>query len=712
MGKIDNQSPIMPECSDAGRTANVQSVSDGHAGITAAKSAKTGYDAPDYHADMHLELKLDGSSGSSAIKPIYTQPSKAVDNIVERFKALRTRQLIIGVFVATVIVLINNIFHGRGTFVIQVLSVALVVYTVCYVAVRRGAVLFGGFLFLWSLYLALTLLMIQYSGLRDPAVLGFMAILVFAAMLNHKAHFLALALTIGLTLLAVGIAGQTGGIDFSKNPFGWDTVVEVLIIYTLASYAIWTLANDLRFTLKRLQSENSKVLESKQAYQKIAHYDHLTQLPNRIIALERFNHAVYHAQRQNSKVAILFIDLDNFKTVNDSLGHSVGDGLLVEIANRLNGSVRDGDTVCRLGGDEFLVILDDIADQTEVSMVADNMLQEISSPLDIEEHCLTATCSIGIAIAPTDGKDFDTIRKKADIAMYKAKNAGRNGMMFFDDVMNKDMLAHIDRINSLRNAIINEEFVLYYQPKVDLKSGRVFSAEALIRWHTSEGKIIPPDEFIPIAENTGMIIEIGQWVLFEACRQCKEFQRNGLVDFSIAVNLSSIQFRRGNLEAVVISALEAAQLDPSYLELEVTESLLVENSDDIRSQFRALQKRGVTFSIDDFGTGYSSLAYLKDFNFDFLKIDRTFIGDCIENENHRVLCQAIVTMGHKLQLLVVAEGLETQQQIDVLTDAGCEFGQGNFFSEPVPVETFYKLQSIDLRKSNQDPISDYIVSLV
>jgi diguanylate cyclase (GGDEF)-like protein len=669
-------------------------------------------DDSQYHSDIHLELNLNSNSATLDSYEHNDQPKES-DNIVERFKALRTQQLIVAVFAATAIVLFNNVFHDRGAFVVQVLLATLGVFAGCYYMVKKGAVLLGGFVFLWTLYVTLTLLMIKFSGLRDPAVLGFLAILIFAAMLNHKTHFLCLAATIGMTLAGVGTAAQKGWIDFSLNPFGWDIVIEVLIIYLVASYAIWTLANDLRFTLKRLQSENSKVLESKEAYQKIAHYDHLTQLPNRLIALDRFNQATFHAQRLESQVAILFIDLDNFKTVNDSLGHAVGDGLLREIANRLSLSVRDGDTVCRLGGDEFLIILDDIHEQKDITRIANQVLNNISSPIDIEEHCLTATCSIGIAIAPTDGEDFDTIRKKADIAMYKAKNAGRNGMMYFDDLMNKDMLAHIDRVNSLRRAITNEEFILYYQPKVDLKSGRIRSAEALIRWKTIGGQIIPPDEFIPIAENTGMIIEIGEWVLYEACRQCKEFQQKGLSDFSIAVNLSSIQFRRGNLESIVISALEAAQLDPSYLELEVTESLLVENSDDIRKQFRALQKSGVTFSIDDFGTGYSSLAYLKDFNFDFLKIDRTFIGDCIENENHRVLCQAIVTMAHKLQLMVVAEGLETKQQIDVLTEAGCEFGQGNFFSEALPVDRFYQLQSINIESpKQQDSVTDYIVSLV
>ncbi|MBV1910638.1 MAG: EAL domain-containing protein [Kangiellaceae bacterium] len=654
----------------------------------------------EHYSEIHQELKIGDISKSTLITSELQQAESKLkqSSLVKRFNAHRTRQMIIICFFAAVFIFINNLVNQQSMATTQVLAVAIVALMVSFALVERKKLRIAGRLLLWSLYTTLTLLMVNNDGLRDPVCIGYAGILIFAAMLGHKRQFAILSVVIGLSFVFVAIANHKGWIDYSKNPFGWGVAVDFLLIFTVVSYAVWMLAKDLRFALSSLEVENIRVNKSKLAYQRIAHYDHLTGLPNRAIAVERFKQAISRARRDQCKIAILFLDLDNFKTVNDSLGHEIGDKLLQHIAKRLLEAVREGDTVCRLGGDEFLVILDGIRETTDITKISNTLLKNLSRTIRIEEHELMATCSIGIAISPTDGDNFDDLRKKADMAMYRAKNAGRNGLVFFDDAMNKDMLAHIDRVNSLRAAIANREFVLYYQPKVCLKSGRIFSAEALIRWRTNSGELISPDEFIPIAENTGLIIEIGEWVLYEACRQCKEFQGRGMSDFSVAVNLSSIQFRRGNLEKIVLAALESAKLDPSYLELEVTESLLIEDSDDIREQIESLQNIGVTFSIDDFGTGYSSLSYLRDFNFDFLKIDRTFIENSTERENDMSLCEAIVGMAHKLKLMVVAEGLETEEQKMALTEAGCEFGQGNYFSEAVPVREFYQHYEIESRR--------------
>jgi diguanylate cyclase (GGDEF)-like protein len=649
-----------------------------------------------YHSDMHLELRVSDIGESELVNSELKEidDAKTHHHVIGRFNQLRTKQLLVLMFATIFVGLVNNVINLQSEPTTYALIASAIVLAVCYRLVLYGRVVLGGMLMLWTLYATLTVLLVVNDGLRDPVTIGYTGILIFAAMLGHKKQFIILTSTMGLSFILVALANQEGWLDYSAIPFNWGVTIDLFIIYSVISYAAWTLASDLRFAMSRLHVENQKVNESKKEYQRIAQYDQLTGLPNRIIAVDRFNQAIFHSHRNNAKVAVLFLDLDNFKTVNDSLGHAVGDKLLQKISERLISSVREGDTVCRLGGDEFLILLEGILEDTAITRISNKILTNISEPIEIEEHVLTATCSVGIAISPTDGSEFDDLRKKADMAMYRAKNSGRNAFMFFDDAMNKDMLAHIDRVNSLRNAITNKEFILHYQPKLDLSSNKIFSAEALIRWQSPNGNLVKPDEFIPIAENTGLIIEIGEWVLYEACRQCKEFQQRGLVDFSVAVNLSSIQFRRGNLEAIVNGALASSGLNASYLELEITESLLVEDTRNIKQQIQALQKLGVTFSIDDFGTGYSSLSYLRDFNFDFLKIDRTFIENSLEKESDMVLCEAIIGMAHKLKLMVVAEGIESEQQRDALFSAGCEFGQGNYFSHAVPVEQFYRLEGL------------------
>ncbi len=672
-------------------------------------------DVEEFHSDMHLEVKLDQISQSELVSDELKEIESVnlQSGVVSQFNALRTKQLIIVVLLTIVIAFINNLVNHQSHITSKVLIIAALILSNCYMLVQRGKVILGGFILLWTLYATITVLLITNEGLRDPVTIGYAGVLIFAAMLGNKRQFLALVTVMGMSFFAVGYVNHVGWLDYSATLFGWGTVVDYFIIYAVISYAAWTLANDLRFALSSLEVENLKVNKSRQKYQRIAHYDYLTGLPNRIIALDRFNQAIFHSRRNGVKIAILFVDLDNFKTVNDSLGHAVGDKLLQEVAKRLQASVRDVDTVCRLGGDEFLVLLDGIHDDSSVNRISSHILSSLAKPIIIEQHNLTTTCSIGIALSPTDGEDFDLLRKKADIAMYKAKDSGRNAFMFFDQKMNKDRLAHIDRVNSLRNAINNQEFVLYYQPKVDLSSGRIFSAEALIRWKPEGLAMVMPDEFIPVAESTGIIIEIGEWVLYEACRQCKEFQRKGLSDFSIAVNLSSIQFRRGNLAQLVKGALAAADLSPSYLELEVTESLLVEDTDDIRQQIKELQECGVTFSIDDFGTGYSSLSYLRDFNFDFLKIDRTFVKNSSQNGSDLALCEAMIVMAHKLKIMVIAEGIETLEQKEILFASGCEFGQGIYFSAPLPVDDFYQLEQLKLNSdSEQHVVDDPVGSLI
>jgi diguanylate cyclase len=686
-----------------------------HKSVAQAFPSSTDSLSADFQQAAHSELvgkTLFESASFSA--EATSQVSRAENNnVFKQFNILRTKQLITICFITSAIALLNNLLNHNGLITTYVLLSSFLVFGICYLLVDKAQAKLAGQFLLWSLFVFISILMISKDGLRDPVNFGYAGILIFSAMVARKRDFILLVGCIAVTIFSVGLANQLGVLNYQNNPFDWGVTLDLLIIFAVVSYGIWILATDLRYALSSLEIENSRVHQSKMAYQRLAQFDQLTGLPNRVIAHDRFKLALSHANRDETMVAVLFIDLDNFKTVNDSLGHEAGDKLLKLIAQRLLSSVRDSDTVCRVGGDEFLVIVNGIREHTDVSRVSDYILNNVSKKIDIDGHDLMATCSIGVSLSPLDGDDFDGLRKKADMAMYRAKNAGRNGQVFFDQAMNKDMLAHIDRISNLRNAIANQELELHYQPKVDLKSGRIFSAEALIRWRKPNGSIVYPDHFIDLAEKTGLIIEIGEWVLFEACRQCKQFQQQGMQDFSVAVNLSSIQFRRGNLVQVVNQALQSAKLDPSYLELEVTETLLVDDSEEVRNQIELLQAKGVTFSIDDFGTGYSSLAYLRDFNFDYLKIDRSFVKKCVEKENDMILCQAIVSMAHKLKLMVVAEGIESEAQRNAFISAGCEFGQGNYYSLALPVDEFYQYCELENKKLMRvNEIESYIGSFI
>jgi diguanylate cyclase (GGDEF)-like protein len=390
------------------------------------------------------------------------------------------------------------------------------------------------------------------------------------------------------------------------------------------------------------------------------------------------------ADRAHHKVALVFLDLDNFKTVNDSLGHTVGDALLRAVAMRLRESVRETDTISRQGGDEFLVVLGEVADADAVAAIAMKILDHVAAPFSIDGQELGASVSAGIAVYPDDGADFDTLLKKADTAMYHAKEAGRNTYRFYTGQMNVDALEHLRIQSALRRAIDNHEFLLHYQPQVELASGRVVGVEALVRWNHPEMGLVPPARFIPIAEASGMIVAIGDWVLHEACRQAAAWQHDGFADLVVAVNLSAVQFRRSDLEQAVLHALAGSGLPPASLELELTESIMIEDAENVLGTVRRLKALGVKLSIDDFGTGYSSLAYLKRFPVDKLKIDRSFVHDMIKDADDSAIVRSIIQLARTMNLRTIAEGVEEESVVQHLRIHHCDEGQGYFFARPMP----------------------------
>jgi len=419
----------------------------------------------------------------------------------------------------------------------------------------------------------------------------------------------------------------------------------------------------------------------------LAHHDMLTGLPNRAYLTERLTTILALARRHATLVAIMFIDLDNFKTVNDSLGHHVGDALLKEVAARIKVVLREADMVSRLGGDEFLVILADFAAPEDAGKVADKLLQTVSAPIMIDCHELYANASIGISVFPRDGDNPEDLIRHADAAMYSAKDHGRGHSRFYTPGLSSEGAETMAREAMLREALQRGEFVLYYQPQRSVKDLRLVGIEALVRWRHPERGLIDPSEFIAFAEARGLIDEIGYYVLREACRQNKAWQRAGFAALPISVNVSAVQFRRGDLVAAVTRVLNETGLEARYLELELTEGLLMD-TDIVGDALAGLRALGVKITIDDFGTGYSSLSYLRRYPIDKLKVDRSFIGDLGTDVDDRAIAAAIINLARTLNLTALAEGVERQEQLDFLRDQGCDEFQGYLAGNPVPAEEF------------------------
>ncbi len=429
----------------------------------------------------------------------------------------------------------------------------------------------------------------------------------------------------------------------------------------------------------------------------LAHHDALTGLPNRTVMESRFEQAVAEAARSGTRVALMFLDLDSFKTVNDSLGHPMGDALLKCVALRLAQFARSSDIVSRQGGDEFLIVFTGLASDADVGFAADRLVQDFKAPFLVDGHEIATSFSVGIALYPQDGADFPTLLKKADIAMYQAKAAGRDTYRLFGEHMDVEALGRHRIRNALHQAIERLEFKLHFQPQIDLAGGQVIGAEALLRWTHPELGFVPPAQFIPVAEESGLIVPIGEWVLHEACRQAAAWQVPGRPPLSVAVNISAVQFARGDLEDTVRRALAASGLAPELLELELTESILIRNVDSVLATVMRLKRLGVALSIDDFGTGYSSLTYLKRFAVDKLKIDQSFIRDLVSDADSAAIVRAIVQMAQSLNLKTVAEGIEDDGALAHLRAIGCDQGQGYGIARPMPAQAF--LEFLDIAKS-------------
>ena len=430
----------------------------------------------------------------------------------------------------------------------------------------------------------------------------------------------------------------------------------------------------------------SQLKEARLQMEQLAYIDSLTGLANRLLFRDRLEQALKSVQRNKTHAALLYLDLDRFKRVNDSLGHDVGDALLMKVAERLRQCVRHQDTVARMGGDEFVVLLTDVDEMSGASSVAIKVLKVMAEPMKLLTHEIIITPSIGITLAPHDSLNADILLKNADLAMYRAKSLGRNNYQFFTQEMNSKILENLLVEEELRKALDQDQMILNFQPQIEIESGKLIGIEALVRWQHPEKGLVSPDDFIPVAEETGLIVELGEWVLLTACRNVRNMEASGFPSIKLAVNLSARQFKDPNLIDMIQNVLDKTNFKPIQLELEITETMLMENLDYAIDVLKQIQALGISLTIDDFGTGYSSLSYLKQLPINSLKVDKSFIMDIPYDENDMEITAAIIAMAHKLNLEVVAEGIETDEQWEFLKRNKCDTGQGYLFSKPLAAE--------------------------
>ncbi len=617
------------------------------------------------------------STQSTAQGIIYRDSQK--QHIKRLAQILRISQIVM------LLVSLISITSGNYSIVMVILAAGTFLFTVDW-AIYKQRPMVATSILLVSLTLTLSYLMWMGSGLRDLSLLGFTGVLVFAGALGNKRLIASLLALMVAVLVIIGVANQLGIHRHTVAPVTLATCAIAIIVLGAVGLAAWLFAHDYRAALDELARENERVKTVKNHIEHMALHDPLTGLPNRIMAQNNFTQIYQQAKQQQQLLGIIFIDLDNLKPINDSLGHQAGDQILKEVALRLLSYTKKVENVCRFGGDEFIVFMPNIQSEEDASKASLEILQLVSENYLYRNIEIFCTCSIGIALAPQDGEDLDTLIKKADIAMYHSKDSGRNSFRFFNPAINRNMFDHISLISGMRKALQDSQFSLHYQPKIELHTNRICGMEALLRWNHPEQGFISPATFIPLAESSGLIIQLGEWVIAEACRQAKIWLDDGIQDFSVAVNISSVQFKRGNIDSIVLNALAKAELPPQYLELELTESLLIDDSERLVQTLAVLRSEGVQFSIDDFGTGYSNLGYLKKFEVGALKIDQSFVRKMDDHSGDAAIVRAIIQMASSLGLKTIAEGVEDADTAALLRTLGCTEAQGYYWARPMPAD--------------------------
>ena len=607
----------------------------------------------------------------------------------EALRKTRLNQVVIFCVLAVIYRLGDAVY--RGTWGLAgMLFVGLVPLGVCLWLNRQGKSNSALLILLVSVTVMISGLAWGNEGLLDTSLLAFPGILILVGVLANPRYFLGF-LVYMLAFILVLAFGPEFGYHHSLVDPTYGVMVraaDLMVILIVSSFSVWLFTKDLHDALKKSEGEIEQTKRSQEIITHQSQHDALTDLPNRLLARDRITQAIAQAIRHRKRIAILYLDVDDFKSINDSLGHQAGDGFLKQVADRLMNVLRKTDVVSRQGGDEFLIGLTEVEDLEGISIVASNILAQMKIPYRVMDVDIFTSCSIGIAVYPNDGADFDTLLQHADICMYQAKEKGRNSFRFYDEALNAKTSLTLHMTSHLREALLRQEFSLFYQPVMENATGQIIGAEALIRWQHPDRGMVSPADFIPVAERSGLIVEIGEWVIYEACRQMREWLDSGLQPFVLAVNLSMVQFKRGDIVKVVGDALAKTGLNPQYLELELTESTLIQDAETFIETLHRLKSLGVKISIDDFGTGYSNLSYLQRFNVDKLKIDQSFVRDLATNSQSLAIVVAIIQMAKSLNLLTTAEGIEDAGTNQQLVDLKCDQGQGYLFSRPQPASQF------------------------
>lgn len=565
--------------------------------------------------------------------------------------------------------------------------VALIATSVLYFA-RQNRLELSATLLVTILTALTTYFIWMYDGLRDEALFGYPAILVLSAVLVSAPIFWTLLIVMVGNIFLLAYLGEQGVVDHRAGPADISTALQIAIILVVTVYCVWLLNRDIRRLLVKLSQENQRVHQSREEIQYLVFHDPLTDLPNRLLAADHLEMALAQAERDRRMAAVIFVDLDNFKSINDSLGHHAGDTFLKHVATQLKTAVRRTDTVCRLSGDEFLIILNGIDDRRDASRVAEKLLSCIATPITLLDHEVSGRASLGISVTPEDGSDFEELARKADTAMYYSKKAGRNNYHFFAAHMSQDAEQNVELLGQLHLAQAQNRLRLHFQPRVDLASDVVVGAEAILLWHHPDQGLLKPEQFIPLAERSGLMAGFGEWMLQQACREAQLWRQTGHPDLTVSVYVSPLQFRRGNLDRLVSHALETSGLPAELLELELPESILTDTDPQLKALMSELNRLGIKLAIVDFGIGYSNLGSLQQFEVGSIKIAPSFIA-CLEREGRNTaIVRAIAQMASSLKLKTIAVGINEAETAERLRALGCDGAQGSFWSEAINSDQF------------------------
>jgi diguanylate cyclase (GGDEF)-like protein len=621
----------------------------------------------------------------------------------------RLRQLFHAAETFLLFAVIYSLFLDRPGDALILLGACILILPAVPLAVRKHYDWAAGWL-LFSVTGVVLLFMWQNLGLQDEALLGYPVLLIVAGIISNARIFLGLLAFMNASILTIGALNSLGWQSSPVSEGTFSSAIMLVGILSVTGYCVYLLMKDIRRLVHKLRQENNLHREARARIEQLVNHDALTGLPNRVLLEDRFNQLFNQSQRFGCKLAVVFIDLDNFKPINDLMGHAVGDDYLKEIARRLAGNLRNTDTVARFGGDEFVVIMGAVRSPSIAASRAHQLLEALRKPIRINGHELTTTASLGISLAPDDATTFDAALRQADLAMYESKKAGRNSFNFFNDSMNANAQADAELIADLHHAIKNDQLTLLFQPQISLADGRLNGCEALLRWHHPVHGLILPERFIPLAESSGLIVEIGHWVVSEACQAMARFDAAGFFGLDIAVNVSLLQLRGGYLADLVAGAIHKSGIRPQRLELEIAESLLTDSGINLIGALADTRALGVRLAIDDFGTSSSNLAYLQDLDVNTIKIDQSFVSRLRHNSRAKAVVRAIIQMADSLGLTTVGEGVEHEDEAIHLRTMGCNAGQGYHWQRPLVEADFRRylselrsVRTIDTAAVHRDP---------